>query len=239
MPIKRNSKLVSNEQLQALFDDFESNSTVLEDGRLSFPGFRTTQHLREILPDAFIVKPALRRSAAIRLFLRALYQSRRDGLLTAEAVIERAEEFYRQDRAVRLKKFTLWTKIRARGMAQVQNLKFNWADVSIRTVAELPKWLRLEPFENSSIGYVDPAQPNHSGYVILSCRERMEDDAVDRMLDALHLLMALMNIYETRGSWTIMSGHNWTAGQLRMGPFQFVFRERKFLGKKVVSHGVV
>lgn len=231
MAIKRNIKLVSDEQLQAFFDDFESSSTVLEGGGLSFPGFRATNYLQEILPDAFIVKPALRRSAAIRLFRRALFQARRDGPLTAETVIGRAEEFLRTDRAVSLKKFTLWTKIRAKGMDQAQEIKFKWGDVSIRTTAQLPKWLRLSPFENSGVGYVDPSQPRHSGYIILSCRERFEDDAVDRMLDALQLLMALMNIYESRGSWTIMAGHNWTAGQLRMGPFQFIFQEREFLGK--------
>ncbi|MBK5265613.1 MAG: hypothetical protein JJE34_10345, partial [Alphaproteobacteria bacterium] len=106
-----------------------------------------------------------------------------------------------------------------------------WGDVSIRTVAQLPKWLQLAPFANSDVGHIDPSQPTHSGYVILSCQERLEDDAVERMLDALQLLMALMNIYETHGSWTISSGNNWTAGQLRMGPFQFVFQERKFLGE--------
>ncbi|MBK5265590.1 MAG: hypothetical protein JJE34_10230, partial [Alphaproteobacteria bacterium] len=122
MPIKRN-KLVSNEQLQALFDDFESSSTVLESGGLRFSSFRATNYLQETLPDAFIVKPAMRRSAAIRLFRMALHQSRRDGPLTAEAVIERAEEIHRNDRAVSLKKFTLWTKIRAKKMDQAQNLK--------------------------------------------------------------------------------------------------------------------
>jgi hypothetical protein len=230
MQIKRDVRLVSKEQLQAFFDIFESNSTVLEGGGLSFPTFRAADHLREILPDAFTVKPALRRSAAIRLFHRALYQARRDGPLTAEAVIKRAEEIYRKDRAVSLKKFTLWTKIRTQGMDKAQNVKFNWGDVSIRTVAQLPKWLQLDSFHNSSLGQIDPDKPTCSRYVILSCMERLEDDAVDRMLDALQLLMALMNIYETRGSWTIMSGNNWTAGQLRMGPFQFVFQDNKFLG---------
>lgn len=110
-------------------------------------------------------------------------------------------------------------------------MKFKWGDVSIRLCGQLPKWLRLAPFYNSSIGAVVPDTPTRSGYIILSCHERKEDDAVDRMLDALNLLMALMNIYQTRGSWTIKSGNNWTAGQLRMGPFQFVFQDRKFLGE--------
>ncbi|WP_174688468.1 hypothetical protein [Sphingopyxis witflariensis] len=231
MPINRNDKVVSNEQLQAFFDDFESSSTVLEGGGLSFPSLQANGYWNEILPDAFIVKPALRRSAAIRLFRRALYQSRRDGPLTAESIRKRADEIHRSDRAVRLKNFTLWTKIRVTGMDDAQNLKFKWGDVSIRITAQLPKWLRLDPFQHASIGPVDPSEPALSGYAILSCRERLEEDAVDRMLDAFQLLMALMNIYETRGNWTIMSGNNWTAGQLRMGPFQFVFQERKSLGK--------
>lgn len=230
MPIKRNDKLVSKGQLQAFFDAFEECSTVLEGGGLSFPNFRATDYMEEILPDAFTVTPAMRRPAAIRLFRRALYQARRDGKLTSDAIIKRAEGLQRSDRAVRLKSFTIWTKIRARGMSDVPGLRFGWNGVSIRTAAQLPRWLQLDPFHHSGIGRIDPANPVQSGYVILNCEERLADDAIDKMLDALHLLMGLMNLYETRGTWTIMSGHNWTAGQLRMGPFQFVFEGRKFLG---------
>lgn len=231
MAIKRNSKLVPDEQLNAFFRDFESASKVLEDGRLSFPNFPAISHLLEIIPDAFIIKPALQRSAAIQLFRKALYQSRREGVLTAEAVIERAQKIHVNDRAVSFKKFTLWTKIRARRMDEAPNLRFKWGQVSIRTVARLPKWLQLKPFETSDFGQVDPSHPAGSGYVILSCNERLEDDAVGTMLEALHLWMALLNLYDTRGSWTIMAGNNWTAGQLRAGPYQFVFKERQFLGK--------
>lgn len=196
MAIKRNEKLVSKEQLQSFFQYFESISTVLEGGGISFPAFSASNQFEEILPDAFTVKPALRRSGAIRLFRKALYQARRDGPLTAEAIIERAEKIHRNDRAIPLKKFTLWTKIRVQGMEQTQIAKFQWGGVSIRIVAQLPKWLRLDPFDNSSIGQINPDHPARCGYVILSCQDRMKDDAVDRMFDAINLLMALMNIYE-------------------------------------------
>ena len=167
MPITRNRKLVSNESLQALFDIFESMSTVSEGGGLSFPSIRASADLEQILPDAFTVKPALRRSTAIQLFRKALYQSRRAGPLTAEAIIERAEQIYRKDRAVKLQKFTLWTKVRVRGMDNSLNLKFSWDDVSIRFVGQMPKWLQLAPINNSVLGYIDPSQPLDSGYIIV------------------------------------------------------------------------
>jgi hypothetical protein len=231
MQITRNIKLVSNEQLQALFDDFERISKVREDGTLSFNSFLATIEWKELLPDAFNIKPALRRSTAIRLFYKALSQARRDGALTADAVIARAKDAYRQDHAIRLKKFTLWTKIRASGMDPTKNLRFKWGNVSMRTVAKLPKWLLIKPFV-SGVNLVDPNQPKNGGYIILSCQERLEDDAVDLMIDALQLLMALMNIYETRGAWTITTDdNNWTAGGLRMGPFQFVFQGKRYLGR--------
>lgn len=230
MPIKRNKKLVSDRQLQEFFDLFESMTEVVEGG-ISFPTIRAFNSFEELLPDAFIVKPDIRRPAAIRIFRQALYKCRREGPLSAEALIGQAEEIYRQNRAVHFKDFTLWTKIALHGMSPSQIIKFKWGDVSIRLCGQLPKWLRLEPFANSGIGHVTPETSDRSAYVILSCRERKEDDAVDRMLDALNLLMALMNIYQTRGSWTIVSGSNWTAGQLRMGPFQFVFQDRRFLGE--------
>ncbi|MFL9841168.1 hypothetical protein ABS767_09355 [Sphingomonas sp. ST-64] len=230
MPINRNSKLVSNEQLQEFFDLFESMTKVVEGG-ISFPSIRAFANFEEMLPDAFTVKPPLKRPAVIRIFRNALYDCRRKGPLTADALIARAEEIHRLNRAVQPKEFTLWTKIRIYGIDRTQALNFKWGDVSIRLCGQLPRWLRLDPFHNSDIGDVAPDAPARSAYVILSCRERKEDDAVDRMLDALNLLMALMNIYQTRGSWTIMSGSNWRAGQLRMGPFQFVYQDRKFLGE--------
>lgn len=235
MPISRNSKLVSNKQLQEFFDQFESMTEVVEGG-ISFPSIRAFANFEEMLPDAFTVKPRLRRPAAIRIFRKALYDCRRKGPLTADALIARAEEIYRRDRDVQLKDFTLWTKIRIHGIDRTQVLKFKWGEVSIRLCGQLPKWLRLNPFHNSDIGYVAPDNPVRSAYVILSCRERKEDDAVDRMLDALNLLMALMNIYQTRGSWTLMSSSNWTAGELRMGHCQFVFQDRKFLGEDHIWH---
>lgn len=229
MPIRRNKKLASDEELQAFFDDFESMSTVQEDGSLSFPGFLAFNNLEEILPDAFIVKPVLRRSAAIRLFRKALYSVRREGVLTADALIERAEDFYRTDRAKKLSSFAMWTKIRAGHFDENYSFNFKWGEVSISIASHLPKWLQLKSFFKSGLGEIDPSLPMRSGYIILKCRERLADDAVDRMFDALYLLMALMNVYESQGNWTIMSGRNWTAGQLRMGPYQFVFQENTFL----------
>lgn len=233
MPIRRNSKLVSNEELQAFFDDFERRTEVTEEG-LSFPSFAAINHQEEILPDAFTITPALGRSAAIRLFSKALHDARRAGPLSANALIERAEQIHRADRAVPLQTFTLWTKIRARSMQDAQGFRIDWGDVSIRTAANLPKWLHLEGFDHSSVGSVDPSRPTSSGYVIIRCQERRDEDAVDRMLDALHLLMGLINLYETRGRWTIMAGNRWTAGKLWLGPYQFVFRGRKFIGSDSV-----
>lgn len=234
MPITRNHSLVSKEELQAFFDDFENNSTVLEGGGLSFPNFLAVNNMEEILPDAFIVKPPLQRRAAIRLFSKALYKARQDGPLTEESIISRANQIHHKDRALPLKKFTLWTKIRAKGMGETPGFRLKWRDISICTAANLPKWLQLQPFHNSSVGDVNPASPAGSGYVIVSCRERLEDDAVERMLGTLQLIMALINLYETRGIWTLLSGNYWTAGKLRAGPFHFVFKEKTFLGKNCI-----
>lgn len=231
MPISRNEKLVSRDELQAFFDDFERRSTVLEGGGLSFASFSDINDREDMLPDAFNIKPPMQRSAAIRLFSKALHKARRDGPLTTESLVARAEQIHRSERAISLKTYTLWTKIRVGGIDQVNGFRFRWNGVSIRTSSRLPKWLTLKTFYNSGVGEVDPSRPEGSGYIIVSCRERQIEDAVDRMLDALQLVLALMNIYEERGRWTLLSGRHWTAGKLRMGPFQFVFEDRVFLGE--------
>lgn len=232
MPIGRNRRFVSDETLAALFRTFEDGTKLSEHGlsyeRLDF------QELYEILPDAFSVRPAISRSEAIDLFGQALRDCRHTGPLTAEAMIRRATSIQRSRLAVPQRRYTLWTKFRARNMAHSPGFRLNWRGVSVRTASSLPTWLDLDDYFLNGVGHIFPRQPNFYGHIILSCEERREDRAVDRMMDALQLILGLTNMYETWGRYSLWGGRNWTEGGLWLGPHQFVFECRHFRGEERV-----
>lgn len=232
MPISRNRRFVDDAALAALFSAFEEGTELSEHGlryhRMDF------LELYEILPDAFSVRPAISRSEAIALFAQALRDCRHAGPLTADAVIRRAASIQRTRLAVPQRRYTLWTKFRARNMAHSAGFRLNWRGVSVRTASSLPTWLDLNEYFLNGVGQIFPRQPHFYGHIILSCEDRDEDRAVDRMMDALQLILGLTNMYETWGRYSHWGGRNWTEGGLWLGPHQFVFERRNFRGDERV-----
>lgn len=228
MPIARR-RLITDRALAALLRDFEEHTELSEQG-LSYTR-HDFQELYVILPDAFSVTPSISRSEAVQLFRRALIQSRRAGPLTAEAMIEHASSIHRTALAVPRRKFTMWTKFRAQNMFHTPGFRLDWDGVSIRSAANLPSWLRVEEYLLSGVGRIYPRKPEGFGHVILSCDERQGQRAVDRMMDALQLVLGLENLYETWGRYYEWGGRNWTEGGLWLGPNQFLFERRAFRGE--------
>lgn len=231
MPIRRNRTLVPDRVLDALLKRFEEGTST--DGgttlRYELVDFR---ELYEILPDAFVVRPAVSRSEAVGLFAQALRHCRAAGPLTGEALLERAAAIHHSARAVPLQPYTLWTKFRARGMAHAPGFRMEWSGVRLRTAATLPGWLQLDEFVLNGTGRIRPNDPPFFGYVVLSCEDRDENRAVDRILDALQLAHGLLNMYESFGRISFSGGRDWTEGGLWLGPNQFLFRGRRFLGEE-------
>lgn len=228
MKITRTKKWVSDEMLNELLRAFEAGTT-LEAGTLSYQHYDFNE-LYEILPDAFSVKPTVSRSEAIGLFYKALRACRHAQTMTAAALIEQASALHRQTLAVPLERYSLWSKFRARDMVHSKGFSLNWRGVTLRTTVALPAWMRREDYLLSGVGYIFPEQPEGYGYVIMSCDERDENRAVDRMMDALQLMLGLLNLYESWRRHTHWGGRNWTEGKLWPGPTQFVFRGKAFRG---------
>src|SRR3546814_20371656 len=106
----------------------------------------------------------------------------------------------------------MWTKFRAQNMFHTPGCRLEWDGVSIRSAASLPPWLRVEEYLLSGVGRIYPRRPEQFGHIILSCDEREEQRAVDRMMDALQLVLGLANLYETWGRYYEWGGGNWTEG---------------------------
>jgi len=228
--ISRSKKWVSDQMLSALLREFEAGTEVGPTG-LSYTHYDFNE-LYEILPDAFAVSPSVSRSEAITLFSKALRECRHADTMTSAALIERATTIHKRALAVPKIPFTLWTKFRARNMAHAKGFELRWGDVKLRSAAQLPKWLRRSEYLLNGVGRIYPERPLSYGHVIITCNDRNENRAVDRMMDALQLMLGLLNMYETWRRHTHWGGRNWTEGKLWLGPNQFVFRGRKFRGEE-------
>lgn len=229
MKISRSTKWVSDRMLNALLREYEVN-TELSKGGLSYKRY-DFRELYEILPDAFVVSPMIRRSEAIGLFSKALRECRRAGTMNSEAIIKHATAIQKKALAVPQDPYTLWTKFRARDMAHSKGFTLAWRGVKLRTASHLPAWLQREEYLLNGVGRIYPRKPDFYGHVILACDDRNEDRAVDRMMDALQLMYGLLNLYETWRRHTHWGGRNSTEGKLWPGPNQFVFRKKEFRGE--------
>lgn len=151
--------------------------------------------------------------------------------MNSEAIIRHATAIQKKAFAVPQEPYTLWMKFRVRDMAQNKGFTLSWRGVKLRTAAHLPAWLQREEYLLNGVGRIYPRKPDFYGHVVLACDDRNEDRAVTRMMDALQLMLGLLNLYETWRRHTHWGGRNWTEGKLWPGPNQFVFRKKEFRGK--------
>jgi hypothetical protein len=230
MAVVRRTKLISSEDVTALLNAFAAETEVI-DGVVHFLTFDFDE-LFEIVQDAFQLPPAFTRRQIRRMLRQALLDCRKaEGKMNEVSLLKRLEELVKGELAQKQVRFTMWTKFRAQQMSFAPGFSIVWNGVRIRSAAGLPAHLRLDEYFLSGHGRIDPRPPVFYGYVILSCDARDEESAVDRMTDALQLFMGVMNLYLRFGQYTHRTGQHWTDGPLWLGPYQFVFREKNFLGE--------
>lgn len=228
--IKRAQRITSND-LADFLRAFAEETAVLPNGDVQF---LTIGHddFFEILPDAFEFPPTFTRRQVRKVLRRGLLDCRKANTMSEAALVKRAELLAKAELAQKPVRFTLWTKLRATQMSFSPGFTISWNGVRIRSAKRIPAWLRVGKYHLSGFGEVDPEPPAFFGFVVITCDARDEETAVDRMLDAWQLVMGLANLYARLGHYSYHSGRHWTDGQLWLGPYQFVFRRKKFLGSE-------
>lgn len=231
MAIVKRSKQVPLEHLAAFLESFFSGTTLNAEGNVQFSVW-DFDHMFEILPDAYEFPPSLTPRQVQGVLTRALLNCRKANQKTEDALTKEAEKLAKKKIAQKPTRYHLWVKFRARNMGSSPGFRLKWNGVSMRTVWSLPAYLKVQDYFLSGHGDVTPAEPTFFGHVILTCNARDEETAVDRMLGALHLFHGLFNIRARWGQFTHHSGLHWTDGPLWLGPFQFAFRGKSFLGQE-------
>jgi hypothetical protein len=232
MPFRRTNRLITDAMLNALLVKYESETTLTDEGNLSFQHL-DFEELELLLSDAWEADSAFTPRQVRSILDRALRDARKEGPLSIEAVTVQAQRLARDQLAKPMQHFTMWTKFRAEQMDFHPGFRLDWNGVQMRSAASLPAFARLDGYELSGHGSVEPREPVFFGYLIATCDARDEESAVGQMLEAQDLFMACFNMYTTGWQWTIGLDRR-PEGKLWHGPFHFVFEKKRFLGVQQV-----
>lgn len=123
----------------------------------------------------------------------------------------------------------MWSKMRLKNMAFAKASHFLVDGVRIRTAAHLPKWLRVDEHCISGFGRIKTNILPFFGYVIFSVEARNEEEAAERIFAASDLFFAVVNTaWRSIELWI----QRRPAASLWLGPNQFFFRGRRFIGEE-------
>lgn len=227
MPIRRKTKPVPDSELEALLKRFEEGTTVANKS-IQFHHLDSDE-LERILPDAFEADPAFTPRQLRYLLRKALWNCRKKGPLTIAGLLAEAQRLAKADLAQPVRGYAMWTKFRARQMSFSSGFRLSWDGVTLESAKYLPRYMAVEEYLLSGHGRIYPRKPEFFGYLIARCEARDEENAVARMLKATEIFMAVFNMYEMWGRWSL-GAERWADGKLWNGPYHFVFRGKRFLG---------
>jgi hypothetical protein len=228
MPVRRQTKHITDADLNALLAQFKAGTTVDDKKAIHFHHLDFDE-LERILPDAFEVDPAFSPRQIRNLLRQALYTCRKNDTLTINALIAEAVRIARSDLSKPCQNYSSWTKFRARQMPFHEAFRLKWDGVSLESANRLPAYMLLDEYFLNGHGHIKPQEPTFYGHLIARCEARTEDNAASKMLDAIDIFMALFNLYQRWGR-VFRSDQRWAEGGLWNGPYHFIFRGRKFLG---------
>jgi hypothetical protein len=201
--------------------------TELKGGAVQFK-VRDHEDLFFLLADGIRHSEAVTRADISFASRRAFVELRKKGDVSQDALIREINKRIAKLQSLPVKRFTMWSKCRLKQMSFSPGCKFTIETVNIRTAARLPKWLQLEEHFVSGIGRIQPNILPFYGYVICSVNARSENEASKKIFHACDLLYAIVNT-----SWR--SVETWVqrrpSAKLWLGPNQFFFQGRRFLGK--------
>ena len=181
-----------------------------------------------LLADGIVYPEDVTRSDVSSISYRAFLDLRKAGLVESRALIKEIARRISDLRSAPRHTYTMWTKMRLRQMPFAKSVRFNVDGVKIRTAAYLPKWLHLDEHFISGVGHIQPNVLTFFGYIIFTVEARNENEAARRVFEACDLLYAVINTgWRSIEMWV----QRRPTAKVWLGPNQFFFRGKKFLGE--------
>ena len=187
--------------------------------------------LFDLLASAFEGVSPLTPSEYSPLIKRAFLDLRKIGCVEKQILLDDVKHRVRDALNEDPKRYTMWTKLRLRDFRLSHRTRFTLDDVTIEFVRHLPKYLHVEKHFVSGVGQVDPDVLPFFGYTIVRTTGRNVAEGTKKMFDAMDLLYSVINTsWRTIQMWEQRHPN----AKLWEGPNQFVFEEKRFLGRNTV-----
>ena len=212
--------------LAKINDGTEPNS----EGSIAFTT-RDHEDLFFLLSDGITYPETITRIDASAISRRVFLDLRKSGRVSRKPLVSEIARRVVALEQTPQRKYTMWTKCRLRQMSFTKTARFNLEGVAIRTAPYLPKWLRLDEHFISGVGTINPNVLSLYGYLIFSTEARNENEASKKIFAAADLFFSITNT-------TTRSVELWVqrvpSAILWLGPHQFFFEGRKFIGEDKV-----
>lgn len=209
-----------------LLAELNAGTAVNADGGITFVA-EDYADLFFLLAEGLAYPSDLTRNDASAISYRSFLNLRKKGDVAEKPLVAEIARRIRDLQAEPRAQFTMWSKMRLRQMAFHPTSRFDLDGVSIRTAAHLPQWLQLDEHFISGVGRIFPNQLPFFGYIICTVEARNENEASRRIFNACDLFFAIVNTaWRSTESWI----QRRPTAKLWLGPNQFFFREKEFIG---------
>lgn len=213
---------------QRLLKELNDGTSKNADGGITFE-VRDHQDLFFLLSECIGSDAELTRRDISGISYRSFIDLRKNGPVRQSDFLAEISKRARDLSTIVRRPHTMWSKMRLKQMAFHPGTRFEFDGVRIRTVARLPKCLRLEEFFISGIGHINPNDLPFFGYVIATTNARNENEASEKIFAALDVFFAVAN---TRTRSLDFWVQRKPSAKFWLGPFQFFFDGNRFLGKE-------
>lgn len=165
-----------------------------------------------------------------QLVYGAVVHLRRRGNLSIDTLREHLSRTIDERLSSSASQFTIWSQLRLHSSLTdtFPNLRFKYHTVTIELAQRLPKKLDINPVLNNGIHAFSRERYRNSPYIICRTSARNHDDAGKRIFDAIDVFLSLSNVLWT--NWNLFGLENKPDIKLDIGPYQFMWKGKKYLG---------
>ena len=230
MAIRYRREWIENGSLQRLLKELNEGTEPKENGSVAFT-VRDDSELFDLLADGIVGPTDIGHAELNGLTRRAFLDLRKSAEINSEDLIKSVRNQVRQRNREPLKNYVMWTKLRLQQLRPGQGARFHIDGVTIELTHSLPRYLQLEEHFVSGVGQIDPRRLPSFAYVIVRSKGKNVTDGTRKAFDALELFYAVVNTaWRSVNLWEQRRPN----AKFWEGPNQFVFENRRFLGKNQV-----
>lgn len=221
------SKLLDSGLRHRILNELQKATRVNEEGKVSWSGHADVDQYVSVLKDAFTFPAELSRREAAAAVRRGIFDARGKGKLTDASVLEELQRIADSKLAEPFRQYSMWSRLSYRPPIPSQDKLFTYQDVSIRLSKQLPRYMQLPEDDFERLRPIATKDKLGFGFLIAVTQARNGTHASDKIFRATEVFQAVYNL--ALKPWNILGSEQKPEAILLMGPYHFLFKERKSL----------